>query len=241
MRVNRVVLVGGLVLATALGVAGGYFGGDRTYSSSVVVNGVPAPLGGVSISPTKAPLPVKTAVPDNYPALDPDSLEFHRQEFTVDLAEDDQGVDAPPVRVSMRVPIGWKQTVNKDGSIKIADSEGVRWVRLAPVYPVKQTPRQKRDQLVPSLESSIAHEDDFKVLSQFDDVPVGTDDRKRRVSSLTYSYIPQKWLRPVVVEFVATAGQEAANFLISVTGLSEDQKALDLIAEKAAVSVLPAD
>jgi hypothetical protein len=112
---------------------------------------------------------------------------------------------------------------------------------LAPVYPVKQTPRQKRDQLVPSLESSIAHENDFKVLGQSDDVPVGTDEQKRRVSRLTYTYIPDKWLRPVVVEFVATADQDAANFLISVTGLSQDRAALDLIAEKAAVSVLPED
>jgi hypothetical protein len=241
VRAKRTVLVGGLLLATVLGVAGGYFGGVLTNPSSVLVSGVPAPLGTVTTSPTTTPLPIKTPTINDTKALDPDGLDYHRLSFTIDLVEDAQGVDAPPVQVSMRVPIGWKQTVNADGSIKITDSRGLRWIRLAPVYPIKQTPRQKRDQLVPSLESSIAHEDDFKVLSQSDDVATGTDDQKRQVSRLTYSYIPDRWLRPVVVEFVATAGQTAASFLISVTGLTQDQAALDLIAEKAAVSVLPED
>ncbi|MFF1815687.1 hypothetical protein ACFVWG_00185 [Kribbella sp. NPDC058245] len=239
MRAKRVVLVGGLLLATVLGVAGGYATGVLTYPSSVTVSGVPAPLGGITTSPTTTPLPIKTAEPNGYEALDPDALEFHRLEFTIDLVQNDQGVDPPPVRLSVRVPKGWKQSVTEKGEAKFTDPTGTRWIRVSPVYPVKQTPRQKRDQLVPSLQSSIPHEQVFKVLSQSDDVPVGTDDQKRRVSKLTYSYIPIKWLRPVIVEYVATAGQDAANFEMSVTGFPLDQAALDLIAERAAVSVLP--
>lgn len=241
MRVKRVVLVGGLVLATALGVAGGYYAGVLTKPPYPVASGVPAPLGRMTTSPTDAPLPVKTPERDGYKALDPDALEFHRLEFTIDLVQNDQGVDPPPVRLSVRVPKGWKQSVTEKGEAKFIDPTGTRWMRVAPVYPVKQTPRQKRDQLVPSLQTSVPHEQVFKVLSQSDDVPVGIDDQKRRVSKLTYSYIPIKWLRPVIVEYVATADQDAANFEMSITGFPQDQAALDLIAEKAAVSVLPQD
>jgi hypothetical protein len=238
VRAKRTVLVGGLLLATVLGVAGGYATGMLTSPSSVTVSGVPAPLGRVTGSPSPSPLPVKTPKPNGYKPLG--EVDFHWQTFTVDLEQNDAGVDPPPIRMSVRVPIGWEMTTTEKGEAKFTDPKHVRWVRVSPVYPVKLSAKQKRDQLVPMLKSTIAHEDLFKLIGQADDAPTGMDGRTRRVSTLTYSYIPDEWLRPVIVEYVTTADSAGADFEMSVTALPDDQAAMERIAEVAANSIKPA-
>ncbi|MFC9693944.1 hypothetical protein ACFTSF_35700 [Kribbella sp. NPDC056951] len=235
MRVKRVVLVGGLLLATALGVAGGYYAGELTKPSYPIASGVPAPLGGVSVPPTTAPLPRKTPVPNGYEALFPEDLKFHWQTYTVEMP------GQPSVTLSIRVPIGWKDSVTKKGEIKVTDPEGVRWIRLATVYPIKQSARQRRDQLIPGLKANVSYEDTLKLAGQSDDNITGTDGQTRQVSVLKYSYIPEQWTRPVLVQYVTTPGQDGANVEMSITGLPQDQKALDRIAEEAAASVTPQD
>ncbi|GAA1679415.1 hypothetical protein GCM10009745_24100 [Kribbella yunnanensis] len=235
MRVKRVVLVGGLLLATALGVAGGYYAGELTKPSYPIASGVPAPLGGVSVPPTTAPLPRKTPVPNGYEALFPEDLKFHWQTYNVEMP------GQPAVRLRMRVPVGWKDSVIDKGQIKITDPKGVRWIRLATVYPIKLTPKQKRDQLIPGLKANVAYENTLEFLGQSDDSITGTDGQPRQVSVLRYRYIPDQWTRPVIVQYINTPGQDGANVEMSVVGLPQDQKALDRIAEEAAASVTPKD
>ncbi|MFB6725517.1 hypothetical protein ACFCV3_35385 [Kribbella sp. NPDC056345] len=235
MRVKRVVLVGGLLLATVLGVAGGYYAGELTKPPHPVSSGLPAPLGGVTISPSTTPLPRKTPKDNGYEALLPEDLKFHWQTYDVEMP------DKPPARLRMRVPVGWKESVTNKGEIKVIDPEGVRWIRLATVYPVKQSPKLRRDQLVPSVQANVSYEDTLKLLGQSDDTVTGTDGQSRRVSVLRYSYIPEEWTRNVIVQYVATSGQAGANVEMSITGLPQDQKALDRIAEEAAASVRPLD
>ncbi|WP_405062651.1 hypothetical protein OG474_13740 [Kribbella sp. NBC_01505] len=240
MRAKRVVLVGGLVLATVLGVAGGYYAGEVTKSPYPVASGVAAPLGAVTASPTEGPLPRKTPKPDGYTPLNAKDLKFHRVNVTVDLVAVG-GIDPPPVRMSVLVPIGWELLLTEKGEVKYQDPSHARWIRLATVFPVKATPRQKRDQLVPNLKANVSYENNLKIIDQSDDVLDEDDGDQRQVSTLRYSYIPQEWTRPVVVKYVATSGRSGANIEMSITGLAHDQKALDLIADKAAESVTPKD
>lgn len=235
MRVKRVVLVGGLLLATVLGVAGGYYAGELTKPSYPVASGVPAPLGGVTAAPNTAPLPRKTPKDNGYEALFADDLKFHWQSYDVDMPEQ------PRVRLRMRVPVGWTESVTKKGEINVTDPRGVRWIRLATVYPIKQSAKQKRDLLIPGVKANVSYEDTLTLLGQSDDNITGTDGQSRKVSVLRYSYIPKEWIRPVIVQYVTTPGQDGANVEMSITGLPQDQKALDRIAEEAAASVTPED
>ncbi len=235
MRAKRVVLVGGLLLAAVLGVAGGYYAGELTKPSYPVASGVPAPLGGVTASPSTTPLPRKTPKPNGYEALFADDLKFQWQTYDVEMP------DQPSVRLRMRVPVGWKESVTERGEINVTDPRGVRWIRLATVYPIKLSPKQKRDQLIPGLKANVSYENTLVLLGQSDDSITGTDGQSRRVSVLRYSYIPKEWVRPVIVQYVNTPGEDGANVEMSVTGLPQDQKALDRIAEEAAASVTPRD
>ncbi|TDD58492.1 hypothetical protein E1263_18890 [Kribbella antibiotica] len=230
MRAKRTVLVGGLLFATVLGVAGGYFGGELTNPSSVLVSGVPAPLGGLTVSPSAKPT-LKTPVKNDLKGLDPDNLDFNTQHFTVDLA------DAPAVQLSVRIPIGWEKKILDTGEVKFQDLRRTRWIRFKPVHPVKQNPKQRRDQLVPTLDTTIPYEQNFKLLGQSDDSTTGQDGQPRRVSTVTYSYIPDQWTRDVIVQYVATGGQAGADVEMAITGLPQDQDALDAIAAKAAETV----
>ncbi|MET7278136.1 hypothetical protein ABZS29_07895 [Kribbella sp. NPDC005582] len=233
MRANRVVLVGGLVLAAVLGVAGGYYAGVLTKPPYPVASGVPAPLGGVSGPTSEPPLPLKTPEPNGLKALN--DVDFSWQTLTFNLD------DAPQIRLKIRVPIGWTKKVLTEGDIRFQDSRNARWIRIKPLYPILQSPRQRRDQQVPTLQKSVPQENDLKLLGQSDDTITGTDGEPRQVSTLTYSYIPDTWLRPVLLEYVKTPGHDGANVEISVTVLPQDKVAMKRIAREAAESVTPQD
>jgi hypothetical protein len=230
--VKRPVLVSGVLLIALLGVAGGYLAGDRFEPGQPVATGEAAPLG--EATPGE-PLPRKTPVPSDLEPLLASDLDFRTQTFTVH--EDSS------VRLSVRVPDGWQKSVNKKspGEVKFLDSLRERGVRVESGFKVELTTAQQRENLIRQLESSIPYEDYFKILAQSDDEITGTDGQSRVISTLIYTYIPNESTRYVMVRWVATGGDSLADVEMSITGLPQDAKALNVIADQAAKSVTPED
>ena len=232
---KRPILVSGIVLITLLGAAGGYFTGDRTELPTPTAAGAAVPLG--EISPTEPELSRKTPEPNNLVAIQPGELDFRTQRFTVQ--QDSQ----PSVRLAVRVPNGWEKTTNKEtpGEVKFLDSLRERGVRVEAGFRPGLTTTQMRDKLIQGLESSQPYENDLKILAKTDDTITGTDGRPRMTSTVAYTFIPGKTVRYVLVRWVATAGDPMATVEMSITGLPQDQKALNLIADQAARSATPED
>jgi hypothetical protein len=233
--VKRAILVGTLVLITALGAAAGYLTGDRLEGPVPTASGDAEPLGDVSTAPP--PLQRKTPEPNNLPALEPDELDFRRQTFTVHQDS------LPPVRLSVRVPAGWQKTADKKapGEVKFLDSLRERGVRVEAGFAPGETTAQKRDALILGLKSSQPYENDLRIVAQSDDTITGIDGRERIISTIAYTFVPGKTLRYVIVRWVATAGDSQATVEMSITGLPQDAKALNLIADQAAKSATPDD
>jgi hypothetical protein len=233
--VKRPILVSGLLLLTILGAAAGYLTGDRLETPVPTASGDAEPLGNVSTA--QPPLTRKTPEPNNVPGLDPGELEFRTQTFTVHQDP------LPPVRLSVRVPAGWQKTFNKDapGEVKFLDSLRERGARVESGFAPDLTTTQQREKLTLGLKSSQPYENDFKIVAQSDDTITGTDGRPRVISTIAYTYIPGKTVRYVIVRWVATAGDSQATVEMSITGLPQDAKALNLIADQAAKSATPED
>jgi hypothetical protein len=143
----------------------------------------------------------------------------------------------------VRVPAGWQKTVNEDapGEVKFLDPLRERAARLESGFRNDLTTAQQREKLVRGLESSQPYENDLKIIDQGDDTITGTDGRTRTISTIVYTYIPFKTVRYVIVRWVATAGDSQATVEMSITGLPQDAKALQLIADQAAKSATPED
>ncbi len=232
---RRPILVSGIVLITLLGVAGGYFTGDRTELPAPTAAGAAVPLG--ETSPTQPELARKTPEPNNLEALQPGELDFRTQKFTVQ--QDSQ----PSVRLSVRVPDGWQKTIdeNAPGEVKFLDSLRERGVRMEAGFRPGLTTAQMRDKLIRGLESSQPYENDLRIVAKTDATITGTDGRPRETSTVAYTFIPSKTVRYVLVRWVATAGDSMATVEMSITGLPQDMKALDLVADQAAKSATPED
>jgi hypothetical protein len=232
--VKRPILVSAVVVITLLGGAGGYYTGYRTELPVPTAAGEAVPLGGVSPSPQ---LTRKTPEPNNLPGLQADELDFRTQKFTVQ--QDSQ----PSVRLSVRVPDGWQKTVDNDapGEVKFLDSLRERGARVEAGFRPGLTTAQMRDKLIQGLESSQPYENDLQIVAKTDDTITGTDGRPRVTSTVAYTFIPRKTVRYVIVRWVATAGDSLATVEMSITGLPQDKKALQLIADQAAKSAVPED
>ncbi len=232
---RRPILVSGIILITLLGAAGGYFTGDYTELPAPTAAGAAVPLG--EVSPTDPELARKTPEPSNLAALQPDELDFRTQKFTVQ--QDSQ----PPVRLSVRVPDGWQKTTDKaaPGEVKFLDSLRERGVRVEAGFRPGLTTAQMRDKLIQGLQSSQPYENDLQIVAKTDDTITGTDGRTRETSTVAYTFIPGKTVRYVLVRWVATAGDPMATVEMSITGLPQDVKALNLIADQAAKSATPED
>lgn len=232
---KRPILVSGVVLITLLGAAGGYYTGDRTELPVPTAAGEAVPLGGAS--PSQPQLTRKTPKPNNLTALQVDELDFRTQKFTVH--QDSQ----PPVRLSVRVPDGWRKTVDKKapGEVKFLDSLRERGVRVEAGFQPGLTTAQMRDKLIQGLESSQPYENNLQIVAKTDDTITGSDGRPRETSTVVYTFIPGKDVRYVIVRWVATAGDSMATVEMSITGLPQDKAALHLIADQAAKSATPED
>ncbi|MEU4190450.1 hypothetical protein AB0E69_00980 [Kribbella sp. NPDC026611] len=217
---RRVLLVGAVLLALALGVAGGYYTGDRLESPEPRASGDAEPLGTPTTPTTPTPsLPVKTPKPDDTPKLQP-GLVYQKHIFTVHPG-------GQTVQLSIKVPADWQLTRQNDRpqEVKYLDPLHERGVRVEAVRPVAKTPSEARKQLVIDLQKSQPPENDLKILRQDDQQLVSDDGTARPVSTLFYTYIPGDTRRYVMVRWVATEG-ELADVAMSITGLPQDTEGL---------------
>lgn len=225
------VLASGVVLLALVGAAGGYYGGAKyTDSTRVYDSGPAAPLTGRSTDP---PLPRKTPEPYPLAALKAAELKFHTQGFTI---HDDAGV---PLRLSIKVPRGWVLTRNDKTprEVRFLDPKKERAVRVESALPPPDlTTTDSMNRLITNLKSSQPYENDLKILSQTTD-QLDANGGARTVSTLIYTYIPNKTLRYVIVRWVATAGDEIASVEMSITGLPQDATALKSVTLEASQSV----
>lgn len=235
---RRVLLVGLLLLALALGVGGGYYAGDYLDDPDPTTAGTAGPLGEVSPSPTPSttptepPLPVKTALPSNLNPLQP-GMDYTGRQFTVH-PEGDQ-----PVQLSIQIPAGWKLTRDSThpDEVKFLDDLKQRGVRVQSVPQAQQqTPAAAMAQLIIDLKKSQAPENDVQIQEHTTDIITGDDGGTRAVATLVYTFIPEATLRYVIVRWIAVNGQ-LANISMSITGIPADAPALNEILQKTSASV----
>lgn len=238
MRVRRVLLVGLLLLALALGVGGGYYAGDYLDSPEPTASGTAGPLGAVSPSPTPAPtpteppLPVKTPIPITVDPLQP-GLDYSERSFSV-TAKDGQ-----TVRLDVEIPQEWRLTKRDPKHpdwVKYATEPDQRSVRVQADEPAEGTPADELAQLIVDLKKSQPLENDLRIVDHRSETITGDDGAPRSVATLIYTYIPGKTRWYVIVRWIAINGQNT-NVEMSVTGFTEDADALKEIVDKASTSV----
>jgi hypothetical protein len=213
------ILVSGVLLLGLLGGTAGYAAGMYETSALPQSIGAAAPLGATT-SPAEQ-LPVKTAEPSNVSAFTTAGLTFRQFTFTV------QPDGERPVDLSIRAPRGWQLTKSpkSPAEVKFLDPLKERGVRVESVFPPDLTTAQSRDQLLVDLQKSQPPENDLRILSQTDG-QVEANGRSRAVSTLIYTYIPNKTRRYVIVRWIATGGDDLATVEMSVTGLPQDATGL---------------
>lgn len=237
-RVRRVLLAGLLLLALALGVGGGYYGGNRYDTPEPSAIGTAGPLGVVSSSPSPTPtptepsLPVKSPIPNNLDPLET-GLNYTGHTFTVTPKGE------PSVDLSIETPQGWRlapRDPDYPAEVKYLDNPKVRGVRVQAVEPIVQSPTDAMAQLILNLKSSQAPQNDLQISSQTTGTVDGDDGQPRPVATLIYTYIPNDTLRYVIVRWVATQGQ-LTDVVMSITGLPQDADGLNEVLEKATTTV----
>jgi hypothetical protein len=226
--VKTAVLVSGVVLLAIVGGGAGYEAGLLTEPGITPVAGAAAPLSGISPA---APLPVKTPVPSDVPALTTAELTFRQHTFKVQAAD-------RTVELAIRTPRGWQLTTSpkSPAEVKFLDPLKERGVRVEAISPPGLTPKESRQKLIVDLEKSQAPENDLRILSQTDD-QIEADGELRSVSTLIYTYIPNKTRRFVIVTWVAAPGDDLATVEMSITGLPQDAAGLDSVLQEATRSV----
>jgi hypothetical protein len=223
------ILVSGVLLLGVLGGAAGYAAG--MYETPVVPQsfGAAAPL--APTSPAEQPA-VKTPEPSKVPAFTTAGLTFRQFTFTV------QPDGERPVRLSIRAPRGWLLTKSpkSPAEVKFLDPLKERGVRVESGFPPDLTTAASRDKLLLDLQRSQAPENNLTILSQTDE-QVEADGRSRAVSTLIYTYIPNKTRRYVIVRWIATGGDDIATVEMSVTGLPQDAAGLAAVLGEATRTV----
>jgi hypothetical protein len=221
----------------ALGVAGGYFTGDRMDQPTPTASGEAAPLGQLPPPTTTTPttptpsLPVKTPVPSDVPPLET-GLEYQRRNFTV--TPPGQSVD-----LSIKVPSGWKlrRDTKSTSEVRFLDELEERAVRVESDEPATLTPEAARASLLIGLKQSQPPENDLQIVSQTTSTVTGDDGEPRSVATLIYTYIPKETLRYVIVRWIAMPGSNLVSVEMSITGLPQDAPALQEILKTATESV----
>jgi hypothetical protein len=228
--VRTAVLVSGVVLLGLAGTAAGYEAGVISWKPTSD-NGAALPLAGVS--PSAPPLPVKTPVPSDVPALKAADLTFRDHTFSV------QPTGRPSVQLSIQTPRGWQLTRSPKtpGEVKFLDPLKERGVRVESGFAPTLSPADSRDQLIIGLEKSQPPENDVRIISKTDGEVPGPDGEPRAVSTLIYTFIPNKTLRYVIVRWIAAGGDGTATIEMSITGLPQDANGLAAVLTKATESV----
>lgn len=223
------VLASGVIVLGLIGAAGGYLVGDLTQPTTASANNG-SPTDGDS--PPADPLPKKTPVPYPKTPLSAAKLRYHTENFSI---RDDAGAQVP---LSIRMPRGWQLTRDPEAprQVKFVDPTKERSVRVESALPDSLSTTDQKSKLIAELESSQPYENDLKIIAQDDD-QIETGGEPRTVSTLTYSYIPNKTLRYVVVTWVSTGGDDLATVEMSIAGLPQDAAALKALLAETTKSV----
>jgi hypothetical protein len=233
-----VALVAGVAVAGALA---GYTAGRLTQPEPGVSTGAPLPMAAApavpSASPTTPPLPKKTPVPDQTRKLDPDELGFRTAEFSVTKKPH------PPVRVSVQVPEDWqirRNPVHPD-EVRYVDSTGKRWIRIESGFLIERPPIDSMNILVANLRGSQPFENDLRLGPQTSGPLTGRNGDSRNIATLAYTYIPGQSVRSVLVRWIGFGAPGNVAVEMSVTGLPQDEPALEKVLERASTTVLRFD
>jgi hypothetical protein len=233
------ILVSGIVLLALVSGGGGYLGGQWLQEQQTATGpAAPLPTPSRSSSPTPSATPSvalirKTPEPHPVAPLLAGDLQFKTRNFTI------TGEVAGEVKMSIRPPTGWRFTVAKDklDEVRFVDPTGERAVRVQSGLNPAESVAQRRQELVASLQSSQPYQNNVQIQFQGESHVKGDDGRLRAVSTLVYTYIPGAYTRYVIVRWVATGDDDLATVSMSVTGLPQDDKALNKILAEATASV----
>lgn len=225
---GRVVLSSGLLAATLLGGAGGYGAGLVT-APGIAIAGEALPLSPVGTStttattantPTQTPPvtpPPKKAVPDDSPALLPENLTYQTRTFTA--------VSVLKSVVSVSVPSNWSLTQPGPPTLgRYTDPTTKRWIRIEAGFTIRRLPADSMAARIKALDD-VPKDQVVTILSEHVD-PLTKD------ATLTYTYIPDKWLRRVIVRWVAN-DDGLCEFEMAATGLPQDKAALVAVLDRA--------
>jgi hypothetical protein len=227
---RRAVLGAGLLTLAGVGGAGGY-GVGLFFTNEPSLAGMAAPLPttsttpGPSTTPTSPTPPPKTLVEDKTKALDVDDLEYKTRVFSV--------TSVLHSTVHVRVPRTWSFTQPDPPKVgRYTDPTGKRWIRMEAGFTIRRTPADSMAAKLIDLQSVPANQ----MLS----IKSKTVDPDTKEATLVYTYVPADSLRYVIVRWAANA-EGLCTFEIAITGLPQDQEALEDILEHAAESAVRDD
>ncbi|WP_433011578.1 hypothetical protein [Kribbella sp. CA-294648] len=226
-RLGRALLGSGLLGVTLLGGAGGYGLGLLTTGEQASAGTAATPLTGTSAAPTTPPTAApKPIVPDNSKPLRAKDIEYKIRSFTVR--------DALESAVSVRVPGDWQLSVPPDTEKYMRYNEPARkrWIRIEAGFTVQRSPALSMAARIDLLQDLPA--------TQRLTIMTHSVDPKTQDATLLYSYVPDRTLRYVIVRWVADPAG-LCHFEIAVTGLPQDQPALEVILDHAAKSATRSD
>jgi hypothetical protein len=220
-----------VVAMAVLGVGAGYGVGEYTQP------GVPTPVGqAVPMLDAPAPIPSPTpkkrvAEPNDTEPLDPDRLEYKTKTFTA--TEDIRSA------VTVQVPVGWNMTRPEEDEARYTDPLNQRWIRIEAGTLIQTPPAalmRGRNQNLRTIDPAA----DLALLSQRDATMTATNGVRLTVSTMAYTYIPDKvplTRRYVLVRWIAFGESPNTAVEISVTGLPQDKKGLEAILDRATKTV----
>jgi hypothetical protein len=164
-------------------------------------------------------------VEDKTKALDVDDLEYKTRVFSV--------TSVLHSTVHVRVPRTWSFTQPDPPKVgRYTDPTGKRWIRMEAGFTIRRTPADSMAAKLIDLQSVPANQ----MLS----IKSKTVDPDTKEATLVYTYVPADSLRYVIVRWAANA-EGLCTFEIAITGLPQDQEALEDILEHAAESAVRDD
>ncbi|WP_432883603.1 hypothetical protein ACQPYH_42075 [Kribbella sp. CA-245084] len=221
---RRALLGAGLLTLAGVGGVGGYgVGLFLTEEPSLAGTAAPLPMAvtsGPSATPSTPAPPPKKIVPDDTEALDKDNLEYRVREFTA------TSVVRSDVR--LKVPRDWGFTQPDPPKIgRYTDPTSKRWIRIEAGFTIRRPPAESMAQRLTDLATVPA--------TQMLSIKSHTVDPDTKEATLVYTYVPENSLRYVIIRWVAN-GEGLCTFEIAVTGLPQDQEAMEDILDHAANS-----
>ncbi|WP_148256800.1 hypothetical protein [Kribbella flavida] len=223
-RVGTAMLTGGLLVITLLGGAGGYGLGHLTQPESRP-SSTASPLRPSDGTPSPSE-PVNTAVPDPTPALRKSTLRYKTRAFTAE--------SVVRSHVTAEVPRNWRMTQPDPMTEgRFTDPTGKRWVRIEAGFTIQRPPAASMAVRIEVL-GDLPVKQAVRIISK----QVSAD---KRSATLTYTYIPDRTLRYVVVRWVALDRSGNCAVEISSTGLQQDKDAIWDVLDHVSNSVTRSD